>query len=211
MVPHFTGARPQPSPPGVLLRETDASRNPGARQGGGLGHVARSAQRPWQSNAVGNPPPAAGNQSGQRAQSQAVRTLSAPLHPAQLRFLKVRCLVRDTGGEEVCAVCLDDLCPSEDRSCVRLPCGGGHVFHLACVEPWFRKCSLCPKCRQPLRIRLPEGRATSATARFRMTSIDREVQRGALQYSSLEEEMRAMGFGGGGNALEQLHHMLGRR
>jgi len=29
----------------------------------------------------------------------------------------------------------------------RLPCAGRHMFHAACVKPWFRRSGLCPTCR----------------------------------------------------------------
>ncbi|CAK0887234.1 unnamed protein product, partial [Prorocentrum cordatum] len=44
-----------------------------------------------------------------------------------------------------CAICLS--CHPEGP--VRLPCG--HVFCGACVEPWLRRCALCPTCRRDLR------------------------------------------------------------
>jgi len=46
-------------------------------------------------------------------------------------------------GEE-CAICFDD--PSQ---ALRLPCS--HAFCGGCVEPWLRRCALCPMCRTDLR------------------------------------------------------------
>lgn len=44
---------------------------------------------------------------------------------------------------EDCAICL--LRMSQP---VRLPCG--HTFCGKCIEPWLRRCALCPMCRQDL-------------------------------------------------------------
>jgi len=48
------------------------------------------------------------------------------------------------GCEEECAVCLLNR-----RKPLCLPCG--HGFCCECVEPWLRRCGLCPMCRQDLR------------------------------------------------------------
>lgn len=56
-----------------------------------------------------------------------------------------------------CAICLAG-CADEP---LRLPCG--HVFCNACVEPWLRRCALCPMCRCDLRPALstPGGRPSA--------------------------------------------------
>lgn len=48
-----------------------------------------------------------------------------------------------------CAICFSNC-----RAPLRLPCK--HNFCASCVEPWLRKCSLCPMCRGDLR--RPPGR-----------------------------------------------------
>lgn len=131
------------------------------------------------------------------ADAEGPKSLSAPLAPVQLRFLRARCTVKTGQGSDVCAICLEALRPSSSEQCVKLPCGGEHVFHFACVEPWFKKCSLCPKCRQPLQIHLPARARSSVGSGGRMTQIDREVQMAAMPFASMEEEMAALGLGGG--------------
>jgi hypothetical protein len=43
-----------------------------------------------------------------------------------------------------CSVC---MCELEPESVVRvLPCR--HVFHAACIDPWFCRADVCPNCRQ---------------------------------------------------------------
>lgn len=54
-----------------------------------------------------------------------------------------------------CAVCFCGL-DAKGPLCVRLPCAPQHIFHLACVQPWLRKASLCPTCRRDIRPLLQE-------------------------------------------------------
>ena len=64
------------------------------------------------------------------------------------------------GGEEVCAICCDDLGRgAHDAPVVALPCRGAvpHAFHRACVARYLRNaagsgCRIprCPTCRDPI-------------------------------------------------------------
>lgn len=48
-------------------------------------------------------------------------------------------------ADDVCAVCLDALCPG--AAVRQLPCA--HVFHDACALSWLVKANACPVCRRP--------------------------------------------------------------
>lgn len=51
------------------------------------------------------------------------------------------------GGHcEECALCLEAYSPGEEV--LKLPCG--HLFHEACVGPWFSRSMRCPMCQQEL-------------------------------------------------------------
>lgn len=117
--------------------------------------------RPWLEGAVANPfplsPVSVGSSGGQGRRALRGKTLSAPLLPSQMRYLRLRCFVelekeRSDPDDDTCAICLESLRAVASDRCVKLPCGGSHEFHIRCLEPWFCKCSLCPKCRQPLQI-----------------------------------------------------------
>jgi len=43
-----------------------------------------------------------------------------------------------------CSVCLEPLTGGRKISC-------GHVFHVDCIEPWFRIHTTCPLCRKELK------------------------------------------------------------
>jgi len=131
-----------------------------------------SRSRPWLEDVISNPcPHLADNdgRSGGRARRRLCsKTLSAPLPPGHMRYLRSNCAVDRTSAdsvEEICPICLESLRLFASERCVRLPCGGGHEFHMRCVEPWFRKCSLCPKCRQPLHIASICGKADASPRR----------------------------------------------
>ena len=56
--------------------------------------------------------------------------------------------VRTESGEDVCPICLDDLCAGPVLN--KLPCG--HVFHASCVQHWLRTRSpCCPMCKYDVR------------------------------------------------------------
>ena len=46
-------------------------------------------------------------------------------------------------GEEVCAICLDDLV---DHQCYQTACD--HQFHVSCMNSWLDTGSACPLCNQ---------------------------------------------------------------
>lgn len=54
---------------------------------------------------------------------------------------------------EECAVCLSSTISQP----LQLPCG--HGFCTSCLEPWLRRCGLCPMCRQDLRPHLGPARS----------------------------------------------------
>ncbi|CAL1413843.1 unnamed protein product [Linum trigynum] len=55
----------------------------------------------------------------------------------------VAALVKDVegGGEEACAVCLEEVCYGG----AEMPCG--HLFHGACIRKWLELSHYCPVCR----------------------------------------------------------------
>jgi hypothetical protein len=61
------------------------------------------------------------------------------------------------GEDAECNVCLRSMVPSAEELVVRLPCEGGHIYHLRCLLPWFEKASICPTCRGTLKVRLRPG------------------------------------------------------
>mmetsp|Transcript_90082 Transcript_90082/g.160414 ORF Transcript_90082/g.160414 Transcript_90082/m.160414 type:complete len:414 (-) Transcript_90082:66-1307(-) len=78
-------------------------------------------------------------------------------------------------SEEECAVCL--LTRSKP---LRLPCG--HGFCCDCVEPWLRRCGLCPMCRQDVRPFLDTARGSSPGFSTRRSKSD--VDLGVTLHSS---------------------------
>ncbi len=46
--------------------------------------------------------------------------------------------------ETICSVCQDSF--KKDEVCCRLSCD--HLYHIKCIEPWFKKCNTCPDCRK---------------------------------------------------------------
>ena len=111
-------------------------------------------RRPWRANVVARPTTSTSDANGPLK-------LSVPLSEEQLDQLRRTCAVTSPEAlpEDVeCAICYTPLelafanLISRDSCIVRLPCGGGHVFHYRCVEPWLRKGRLCPSCRQTLKL-----------------------------------------------------------
>ena len=80
------------------------------------------------------------------------RCLSAPLPASSYAALIAHSTVRDPIENRDCPICMHPLFDDDDdqRLVVRLPCSSCHVFHEACLRPWFRRCSLCPTCRANL-------------------------------------------------------------
>ena len=64
----------------------------------------------------------------------------SPLIRQTPRFETATC---DGDGLDDCAVCLAEIKVAEKIAI--LPCR--HVFHHACVEPWFHEHNSCPTCR----------------------------------------------------------------
>ena len=59
-------------------------------------------------------------------------------------FSKASQLPLHSSGE--CSICLSDFF---EKSMVRvLPCK--HLFHAACIDPWFARSTACPNCKQPV-------------------------------------------------------------
>mmetsp|Transcript_102877 Transcript_102877/g.286510 ORF Transcript_102877/g.286510 Transcript_102877/m.286510 type:complete len:193 (+) Transcript_102877:57-635(+) len=131
-------------------------------------------ERPWRADAVA-------------AQGEGPRRLSPPLPKPALAALRARHGLRAgtlPGGTD-CAVCLREL-RSMDSSgkspeVVRLPCGGGHVFHWGCVRPWLARCSLCPTCRQEVRVRYSASEGAARAGPSRTTFLDQPRIEARLQ------------------------------
>ena len=69
------------------------------------------------------------------------------LSPAELARLEKRAAgPRD--GKESCTICLGAL--GAGAALLRLPCGGKHSFHAACVRTWLQRKRTCPTCREEL-------------------------------------------------------------
>lgn len=64
----------------------------------------------------------------------------SPLIREEPRFNVATC---DGDGLDDCAVCLSKI-KEKDKIAI-LPCR--HVFHHACVQPWFQQHRSCPTCR----------------------------------------------------------------
>lgn len=72
---------------------------------------------------------------------------------------------------ETCVVCHD--CYKEGENVVRLPCE--HVFHDACVMPWFEEHNTCPVCRFALPVESPSP--SRQMRRFRRNQVAQESNR----------------------------------
>ena len=46
--------------------------------------------------------------------------------------------------EDICSVCL--VAAKKGDRAYELSCK--HIFHQACLEPWFKKSTVCPNCRR---------------------------------------------------------------
>ena len=64
----------------------------------------------------------------------------SPLAQAEPRYQVATC---DGDGLDDCAVCLSEI--KEKEKLAILPCR--HVFHEACLQPWFEEHNSCPTCR----------------------------------------------------------------
>lgn len=64
-----------------------------------------------------------------------------PLGRKKLKKLKTVPRNEESKENEICSICLKDC----TKEAFKLPCK--HLFHTACIEPWFKASSLCPNCR----------------------------------------------------------------
>ena len=64
----------------------------------------------------------------------------SPLARPEPRYQVATC---DGDGLDDCAVCLSEI--KEQETIAILPCR--HVFHQACLQPWFQQHNSCPTCR----------------------------------------------------------------
>jgi hypothetical protein len=63
-----------------------------------------------------------------------------------LIYLNKQKIFKAKDSEDTCSVCLANTQTQE--VCFELVCG--HVFHKACIDPWFKQSHLCPNCRHDL-------------------------------------------------------------
>lgn len=103
-------------------------------------------RRPWRANMVARP-----STSTTEVPSGPLK-LSQPLNDAQLAALRRTCVLLSGIPQEDCAICFSPMKLDQKDSVIRLPCGGAHVFHFKCIEPWLRRARLCPTCRQTLKV-----------------------------------------------------------
>ncbi|CDY25115.1 hypothetical protein HID58_071697 [Brassica napus] len=81
----------------------------------------------------------------------------SPLDPAVLEKIPIFVYSVKThkSPPEECSVCLSEF-EEEDEGRVLPKCG--HVFHVDCIDTWFRSRSSCPLCRAPVQ---PEHSSSS--------------------------------------------------
>lgn len=73
-------------------------------------------------------------------QEMTFNTEELPSTPAPPDFLLNNCAKVMLKDPEMCSVCLDDITEGS-----KLPCN--HIFHAACLIPWFQSHNTCPFCR----------------------------------------------------------------
>ena len=54
----------------------------------------------------------------------------------------------EEGAELDCAICRETATAGAEK-CVKLPCD--HGFHFDCIEPWLKRVSSCPICRNEIK------------------------------------------------------------
>lgn len=52
-------------------------------------------------------------------------------------------------GASDCPICLVEICPGDQCRVMPEPCG--HMFHVACIDEWFKQSIVCPLCKRSLR------------------------------------------------------------
>ncbi|KAJ0228671.1 RING-H2 finger protein ATL5 [Hirschfeldia incana] len=84
-----------------------------------------------------------------RSLSAAQSSSLSPLDPKVLEKIPVFVYSFEThkSPPEECSVCLSEF-EEEDEGRVLPECG--HVFHVECIDTWFRSRSSCPLCRAPV-------------------------------------------------------------
>ncbi|KAH8068254.1 hypothetical protein JL721_6828 [Aureococcus anophagefferens] len=117
--------------------------------------------RPWRGTAVAEPDDPS--------------KLSPPVPAPRLAALERSiCAPGTFDGADDCDIC---LAPLASKPVVRVPCQGGHVFHLGCLRPWLAKCSLCPRCRGGLKFPKTAGGPDAAAKQH--AAVDAAVFLGA--------------------------------
>ncbi|ESQ43806.1 hypothetical protein EUTSA_v10006175mg [Eutrema salsugineum] len=91
--------------------------------------------------------------SAARDPTQSSSSLS-PLDPTLLEKIPIFVYSVKThkSPPEECSVCLSEF-EEEDEGRVLPKCG--HVFHVDCIDTWFRSRSSCPLCRAPVQPEMP--------------------------------------------------------
>ena len=51
-----------------------------------------------------------------------------------------------------CSICLVDFSVDDPKPLVELGCSDKHVFHQECLEGWIENNSVCPLCRQEIKV-----------------------------------------------------------
>ncbi|CAN8285846.1 unnamed protein product [Cochlearia groenlandica] len=110
----------------------------------------------------------------------------SPLDPSLLQKIPIFVYSSKTHQSplEECSVCLSEF-EEDDEGRVLPECG--HVFHVDCIDTWFRSRSNCPLCRAPVRPEISDpvkpvedvetggsSSSTSTPLRFPMEACERE-------------------------------------
>ena len=51
-----------------------------------------------------------------------------------------------------CFICYDEFSTTDNRYVVELDCRNKHVFHTDCVNKWFEKNTVCPLCKEEIKM-----------------------------------------------------------
>eukprot|EP00933_Yihiella_yeosuensis_P053686 TRINITY_DN51959_c0_g1_i1.p1 TRINITY_DN51959_c0_g1~~TRINITY_DN51959_c0_g1_i1.p1 ORF type:complete len:218 (-),score=31.09 TRINITY_DN51959_c0_g1_i1:224-877(-) len=157
-----------------------------------------SSGLPWRGVASESSARSSGN-----GRSSSEKRLSPPLTAAGLTALRKQHAVspnENLAEDEDCPICMRSLRPGPN-SCkvdpgsnmnviVRLPCGGDHLFHWQCVQPWLSRCRLCPTCRREVQITCREASSGPGLRPrpTRTTFLDRPALEARLERAMAEGE-----------------------